>query len=71
MTTLRIFDIVWDHECPETDLPTEVFVTDEILNDREPADYLSDEYGWCVEELDVEELSEAESLAVMSKTHWV
>lgn len=47
---MKITDIVWD--CEELDqdeigLPSEVEVPDEVEED-EIADWLSDEYGWCV-----------------------
>jgi hypothetical protein len=48
-----VYNIEWDTDGFEIDLPTEVDVPDNIdINDI--ADYLSDEYGFLVEEFDIE-----------------
>ena len=60
---IRVFNIVWDTDGDYIeDLPTEVIIdnpTDEMLDcvggyDDEVADYLSDEYGWCIESFEME-----------------
>lgn len=54
---IRVYDISWDTDGMEVDdLPEEVIIdepTEEMIEDidgyaDEVADYLSDEYGWCV-----------------------
>lgn len=48
---MKITDIKWDCDGldqEELDLPSEVEVPNELEED-EIADWLSDEYGWCVE----------------------
>ena len=54
--TIRVTDIEWDTdgENPEDlDLPSEVAINDDIDED-EIADWLSDNYGWCVLSFNVE-----------------
>lgn len=52
---VRFFNINWDTDGQEVDLPKEVILED---GDRdisiEGADELSDKYGWCVEGFDFE-----------------
>ena len=53
---MRITDIVWDtygYYGPDFHLPEEVDVPDE-LDEDEIADYLSDEYEFCVESFVIE-----------------
>ena len=54
---LKITNIVWDFDEGEegsfTELPDNVIIEDSI-EEEEIADYLSDNYGWCVESFDVE-----------------
>lgn len=51
---IRFFNIVWDTDGHETELPTEIEL--ECSSDLNPsydgADLLSDKYGWCVESFD-------------------
>lgn len=53
---VRFFNINWDTDGQEVDLPKEVIL--EVDGDRdisiEGADELSDKYGWCVEGFDFE-----------------
>ena len=46
-----VSDIVWDTDCEkDLNLPDEVRIADEMeIEEDEIADYLSDEYGFCVE----------------------
>ena len=50
---MKITNIVWDVDCQEDllNLPTEVEVPDEIVNEGDDAigDWLSDTYGFCHE----------------------
>jgi len=52
---MKVTDITWDTDGEDIELPTEVEVPNDIAHDEdgridedEIADYLSDEYGWCV-----------------------
>ena len=46
---MEVTNIAWDTDGEDIDLPTEVEVPNDIACDEdEIADYLSDEYGWCV-----------------------
>lgn len=47
---VRFYDIKWDTDDVEIDLPTEVVLDVECTVDvlEEGADILSDKYGWCV-----------------------
>lgn len=45
---MKVTDIEWEIDGEDVDLPTEVEVDDDLLDD-EIADYLSDTYGWLVE----------------------
>lgn len=46
-----VSDIIWDTDCEkDLNLPDEVRIADEMeIEEDEIADYLSDEYGFCVE----------------------
>ena len=46
-----VSDIIWDTDCEkDLNLPNEVRIADEMeIEEDEIADYLSDEYGFCVE----------------------
>jgi len=47
---LRCTEIVWDTDGEDVDLPTETVVeVDDDCGDEQPADALSDKYGWCVQ----------------------
>lgn len=60
MEKIRIFDIEWDTDGEDVNLPTEVIIDDlpedemkELINnigwfDDDLANELSDRYGWCV-----------------------
>lgn len=61
---MKVTDIIWETDGEVVDLPSEVEVDDDMLDD-EVADYLSDTYGWLVEsfslpmdENDVDEFGE-------------
>ena len=47
---IRFFDIQWDTDGEEVDLPTETImeVPEDCDLDTEGADVLSDKFGWCV-----------------------
>ena len=45
---MKVTDIIWETDGEVVDLPSEVEVDDDMLDD-EIADYLSDTYGWLVE----------------------
>jgi hypothetical protein len=53
------FNIDWDTDGEEIDLPKEVTIPESVAkehnagDDTAVADYLSDEYGWCVNSLKV------------------
>lgn len=47
-----VYDIKWDTDGEEINLPTEVDFAEEIEEDM-IADTLSDIYGWCVESFEV------------------
>lgn len=53
---VRFFNIVWDTDGEAVDLPVEVeMVVDPDLDlDEEGCDVLSDTYGWCVIQYEVE-----------------
>lgn len=48
-------NIVWDKDGEDVDLPTTVTDIPGDLEDDEVADWLSNEYGWCVECADLDE----------------
>ena len=50
MMRVRFFDISWDTDGEDVDLPTDVTleVDEDIDLDTQGADELSDEFGWCV-----------------------
>lgn len=53
---MKVTNIIWDTDgfsVEELGLPTEVEVPS-YLEEDEVADYLSDEYGFCIESLDYE-----------------
>jgi hypothetical protein len=61
---MKVTDIIWETDGEVVDLPSEVEVDDDMLDD-EIADYLSDTYGWLVDsfslpmdENDVDEFGE-------------
>lgn len=48
---MKVTDIVWDTDGEDINLPTEMHIPDELLNEGEDqiTNYLSDQTGWCVE----------------------
>lgn len=65
---ILITDIQWDCDPEITGLPSSVIVTvtsqddyEWLMSEEGPADFLSDEYGWTVNSLDVEEVSKEEA----------
>ena len=46
---MRANCIVWDDEFMGENLPDSVELPEWLESEDEVADYLSDEYGWCVE----------------------
>lgn len=65
---ILITDIQWDCDPEITGLPSSVLVTvtsqddyEWLMDEEGPADMLSNEYGWTVNSLDVEEVSEEEA----------
>ena len=44
-------DIEWDTDGEDVDLPSTVKIPDDVAPE-ETADYLSDQYGWCVYDFD-------------------
>jgi hypothetical protein len=53
---IRFFNIVWDTDGQDVDLPTEATleVDEDTQLETEGADCLSDEFGWCVLSFDFE-----------------
>lgn len=49
---MKVTDIIWETDGEVVDLPSEVEVDDDVLED-EIADYLSDTYGWLVESFSI------------------
>lgn len=47
MKAKRVFDIMWDTDGEDINLPKEIILSKDIDND-DIADYLSDEYGFCI-----------------------
>jgi len=45
---MRKIEVYWDTDGEDVDLP-EVVEVPEDIDDEDIADYISDEYGWCVE----------------------
>lgn len=65
---ILITDIQWDCDAEMAGLPSSVLVTvtsqddyEWLMSEEGPADYLSDEYGWTVRSLNVEEIDEEEA----------
>lgn len=57
---IHVYNIIWDKEVDgeiqDVNLPEEVYLEDDDVEDMEEiADFLSDKYGWCILELDIEE----------------
>ena len=50
---MKAINIKWDTDNEMIDLPTEVEIPEEYSED-EAADYLSDEYGYCVFNFDID-----------------
>ena len=49
MKVTRVYDIIWETDGEEIDLPTEVELPRDFGDDDDAiTDYLSDEYGWLV-----------------------
>lgn len=49
----EVFNIIWDTDDIDVDLPEEVNIPKDDINDEEEiADWLSDVYGWLVESFD-------------------
>ena len=57
---IKLFDISWDTDGLQIDLPSEVVmeVDEDIDLENEAADLLSDKFGWCVFGCDYEILPE-------------
>jgi len=55
---LRLFNIEWDTDGEDVDLPDEVIVNvdDDFDPEEDAADLLSERYDWCVEDLEFEVL---------------
>lgn len=65
---ILITDIQWDCDAEMAGLPSSVLVTvtsqddyEWLMSEEGPADFLSDEYGWAVRTLNVEEVDEEEA----------
>ena len=58
MRTVNFYNIDWDTDGEEIDLPTDVILTvdEDVEVDLEGADLLSDEYGFCVNSFNFQEL---------------
>lgn len=57
---IHVYNIIWDKEVDgeiqDVNLPEEVYLEDDDVEDiEEIADFLSDKYGWCILDLDIEE----------------
>ena len=49
MKVTRVYDVIWETDGEEIDLPTEVELSRDFGDDDDAiADFLSDEYGWLV-----------------------
>ena len=49
MKVTRVYDVIWETDGEEIDLPTEVELPRDFGDDDDAiADFLSDEYGWLV-----------------------
>lgn len=60
---MRITNILWDidgedREDAEASLPTEITIDEKTVDEEDIADFLSDEYGWCVKGFCVEHARE-------------
>lgn len=47
MKAKRVFDIMWDTDGEDINLPKEIILSKDI-DDNDIADYLSDEYEFCI-----------------------
>ena len=58
MRTVNFYNIDWDTDGEEIDLPTDVILTvdEDVDVSLEGADLLSDEYGFCVNSFTFQEL---------------
>ena len=58
MRKINFYNIDWDTDREETDLPTDIILTvgEDIEVSLEGADLLSDEYGFCVNSFNFQEL---------------
>ena len=58
MRTVNFYNIDWDTDGEEIDLPTDVILTvdEDVEVSLEGADLLSDEYGFCVNSFNFQEL---------------
>ena len=45
---MKVYNIVWETDGYDVDLPKEVELPDENLNEFDISEYLSDEYGFLV-----------------------
>lgn len=60
---MRITNILWDidgedREDVEASLPTEITIDEKTVDEEDIADFLSDEYGWCVKGFCIERAGE-------------
>ena len=58
MRTVNFYNIDWDTDGEEIELPTDIILTvdEDFEIDLEGADLLSDEYGFCVNSFSFQEL---------------
>ena len=52
---MKAINIVWDTDGKKVNLPTEVEIPKDVKFkdvDQELADWLSDQYGWCISSVD-------------------
>lgn len=61
---VRFYDIDWDTDDEDVDLPAEVTleVDDDLDVEEEGSDILSDQYGWCVKGVNYEVLTTAHGI---------
>ena len=52
---MKAINIDWDTDGEKVSLPSEVELPDSTISEdgQDPADFLSDEYGWCVNSFDI------------------
>ena len=70
MRTVNFYNIDWDTDGEEIELPTDIILTvdEDFEIDLEGADLLSDEYGFCVNSFSFQELCNFKHTSVGTTT---